>query len=133
MTNTQLKLEILESTLAKIGTKSAAECLLEEMKDRGNTLEPNWNLDYSTLLEELEGYGPVKTMFEDPRISEILINRHDELYFERDGQLNQSNEIFASPLTYERFVKRMLFEIDRVADRRHPIVDGTLEDGTRVH
>lgn len=78
------------------------------------------------LKSEIEGFGPILKMIEDPDITEICINSFDKIFFEKAGELNLHTSHFSSEITYERFVKYLLKMIDKTGDRRHPLVDGTL-------
>ena len=40
--------------------------------------------------------APVLPLLDDPSVTEILINGHQTIYFERDGQLNRSELAFPS-------------------------------------
>jgi len=62
-----------------------------------------------------------------------MINGPYEIFFERDGEIFRNDSSFSSEITYSRFLKNVLLKIEKVADRRHPLVDGTFSDGTRVH
>ena len=39
------------------------------------------------VLNELFGLGPIESLLEDPSISDILVNRFDQVYVERNGLL----------------------------------------------
>ena len=41
------------------------------------------------VLHELFGLGPLEALLADPSISDILVNRHDQVYVEREGRLEQ--------------------------------------------
>src|SRR3954462_1767969 len=41
----------------------------------------------SDVLHELFGLGPLEVLLVDPSISDILVNRHDQVYIERNGRL----------------------------------------------
>ena len=39
------------------------------------------------ILDEIFGYGPLEILLKDPTISDILVNRCDQIYIERAGRL----------------------------------------------
>ena len=41
------------------------------------------------VLDELFGLGPLEALLKDPTISDILVNRFDQVYIERDGRLEE--------------------------------------------
>src|SRR5262245_19450854 len=46
------------------------------------------------VLHELFGLGPLEALLRDAAISDILINRHDQVYIERNGQIELTNIVF---------------------------------------
>src|SRR5262245_24833176 len=43
------------------------------------------------ILDEIFGYGPLEVLLKDPSISDILVNRSDQIYVERAGRLEKTN------------------------------------------
>jgi pilus assembly protein CpaF len=96
-------------------------------------LDPSFQNTVRTLREELEGLGPLDRLLADQTINEILVNNFETIYFERQGVLHRNSEAFSCPATLNRAIRFLLLKLDRTADRRFPLTDGTLSDGTRVH
>src|SRR6056297_2840652 len=52
------------------------------------------NLDESAfikdVLDEALGLGPLEDLLEDPRVSEVMVNRKDQIYVEKDGKIELS-------------------------------------------
>src|SRR5262245_48447386 len=44
----------------------------------------------SDVLDELFGLGPLELLLKDPAISDILINRADQVYVEREGRIEET-------------------------------------------
>jgi len=88
---------------------------------------------HRNLIEEIDGYGPITSLLKNQNVTEILIDSPSEIYVEESGNLQKANLSFTNSQTLNRFIKNLLREIDRTADQRHPLVDGTLADGSRVH
>ena len=42
------------------------------------------------VLDEALGLGPLEHLLADPEITEIMVNRADQIYVERDGRLERS-------------------------------------------
>src|SRR5438445_7321979 len=40
----------------------------------------------STLCDDLVGLGPLQPLMDDPSVSDVLVNRFDEVYVERSGR-----------------------------------------------
>lgn len=80
----------------------------------------------------LAGLGPLEEILDDPEVSEIMINGPGPIWIERHGRLSRH------PLTLERheidlLIERIVAPIGRRVDRRSPLVDGRLPDGSRVN
>src|SRR6476661_9960110 len=64
--------------------------IILEMIERGSDTTPLALSERETLvtdvLNELFGLGPLEALLKDPAISDILVNRFDQVYIERDGR-----------------------------------------------
>ena len=49
----------------------------------------------SDVLHELFGLGPLEMLLQDPSISDILVNRFDQVYVERNGRLESTDVTFS--------------------------------------
>jgi pilus assembly protein CpaF len=133
MITSELRSQLIQKTLENISDEPLTSTIEKQLKVFLPSADENYTKERDFLINEIEGYGPIENLLKDPQVTEILVNSYQEIYFEKNGELHPSDEIFSSPITLERLVKKFLSEMDRVADRRYPLVDGTLKDGTRVH
>ncbi|MDE2442514.1 MAG: FHA domain-containing protein, partial [Betaproteobacteria bacterium] len=46
------------------------------------------------VLDEAVGLGPLEELLADPAVTEIMVNRYDQIYIERGGKLTQSPVVF---------------------------------------
>src|SRR6186713_3542632 len=46
------------------------------------------------VLDELFGLGPLELLLHDPTVSDILVNRFDQIYVERNGRLEPTDVTF---------------------------------------
>lgn len=76
---------------------------------------------------------PVAELMDDPTISEIMINGPDSIWFERGGQLQETQLRFPSEAALMATVTNIAEYVDRPIDAQHPTMDGRLPDGSRVH
>lgn len=79
------------------------------------------------------GYGPLESLLEDPTVSEIMVNRYDQLYVERHGQLMETPHRFTGEPQLRRVIERIVARVGRRIDESSPLVDARLEDGSRVN
>lgn len=84
-------------------------------------------------LREVDGYGPIQELMEKEAITDILINRFDEIYVEENGKLIRTTVRFSGPNHLEDFVLRLLMHSSVFLDAARPYVDFQLKDGTRVN
>ena len=85
------------------------------------------------VLDEAVGLGPLEPLLTDSGISEIMVNRHDEIYIERGGRLLRHNAAFSSEQSVRWAIERIVAPIGRRLDRANPMVDARLPDGSRVN
>lgn len=87
----------------------------------------------SELDSEVFGLGPLDPLMEDPAISDILVNKFDEVYIERHGRLELTKIVFADNDHLLRIIQRIVARVGRRIDEVSPLVDARLPDGSRVN
>ncbi|OVZ54287.1 hypothetical protein CDO44_26420 [Pigmentiphaga sp. NML080357] len=85
------------------------------------------------VVDEAVGLGPLESLLADPEISEIMVNRHDELYVERGGVLCRHPAVFSSDQSVLGVIERIVSPLGRRIDESSPMVDARLRDGSRVN
>jgi len=85
------------------------------------------------VLHELFGLGPLEVLLQDPSISDILVNRYDQVYVERHGKLEPTETIFRDERHLQQIIERIVSSIGRRIDESSPMVDARLADGSRVN
>ncbi|WP_338619138.1 ATPase, T2SS/T4P/T4SS family [Pigmentiphaga sp. CHJ604] len=85
------------------------------------------------VVDEAVGLGPLESLLADPDISEIMVNRHDELYVERGGVLCRYPAVFSSDQSVLGVIERIVSPLGRRIDESSPMVDARLRDGSRVN
>lgn len=79
------------------------------------------------------GYGPLEGLLDDDSVTEIMVNRFDQIYLERDGKLGLSPLRFTSDAQLRRVIERIVSRVGRRIDESSPLVDARLEDGSRIN
>ncbi len=82
---------------------------------------------------EILGYGPLELLLEDPTISDILVNRYDDVYVERKGKLEKATTQFRDNQHLLNIINRIVSNVGRRIDESSPMVDARLHDGSRVN
>jgi pilus assembly protein CpaF len=87
----------------------------------------------SEIQDEVFGLGPLEPLLKDPEICDILVNRHDQIYIERQGCLELTGVRFLDDAHLMRIIERILNQVGRRVDESTPMVDARLRDGSRVN
>jgi pilus assembly protein CpaF len=85
------------------------------------------------VLNEAVGLGPLEELLAQDDISEVMVNRHDEIYIEKGGNLTKSNVVFSSDNAVMSAIERIVAPLGRRIDESSPMVDARLKDGSRVN
>lgn len=85
------------------------------------------------VLNEAVGLGPLEDLIEDQSVTEIMVNRYDEIYIERAGKLLRHPLTFTGPRAVMGVIERIVAPIGRRIDESSPMVDARLKDGSRVN
>ena len=89
---------------------------------------------YNMIDNEINGYGPLTDVLEDPNVTEIMVNGCDSVYVEMDGNLIKDESIsFINDDHILRTIDRMISKVGRTLDQATPMVDARLEDGSRLN
>jgi len=83
---------------------------------------------------EINGYGPITELLDDPSITEIMVNGTNEIYIELDGKIIKDDSVsFINNNHIIRTIQRLIQPIGRTIDTAHPMVDARLSDGSRLN
>ncbi|VXB65817.1 Type II/IV secretion system ATP hydrolase TadA/VirB11/CpaF, TadA subfamily [Arthrobacter sp. 9AX] len=85
------------------------------------------------IIDDVLGHGPMQRYLDDPSVTEIMVNRADQIYVERNGQLFLTDTKFTSEEALRRVIERIVTRIGRRIDESSPLVDARLPDGSRVN
>ena len=111
--------------------RQALTALLDEEKTPLNQEE---RLRLAKELEfEILGLGPLEPFMHDPGISDILVNRYDQVYLERGGKLEKTSVRFRDNAHLLNTINKIVTNVGRRIDESSPMVDARLPDGSRVN
>ena len=114
---------------AEIGR--VVERLLEEERVPMTTAEQARIVE--EVLDEVLGLGPLEPLLKEPSISDILVNRHDKVFIERNGKLSETSVRFKDDAHLMHIIEKIVSQVGRRIDEAVPIVDARLADGSRVN
>ncbi len=89
---------------------------------------------FNLIDNEINGYGPITELLDDPNITEIMVNGKNEIYVEIDGQISKDDSVsFINDEHIIRTVQKIVQPLGRTIDSANPMVDARLEDGSRLN
>jgi pilus assembly protein CpaF len=142
---TELSLWIVDRIQASLGSQSDLKKSPETDKliqDRFAHLyrQSNLNLSdvqvkklYQMVSDELMGFGPIQTLLNSDDISEVMVNGPNQVFIEQKGKITLSDVKFASNEHVLKIIDRIIRPLGRRVDRKWPMVDARLPDGSRVN
>jgi pilus assembly protein CpaF len=85
------------------------------------------------VVNEAIALGPLEELLADDSVSEIMVNRYDEIYVERSGRLHRHPMAFTGDRAVMGVIERIVAPLGRRIDESSPMVDARLKDGSRVN
>lgn len=85
------------------------------------------------LVNDCVGFGPLSSLLADTSISEIMVNRYDLIFVEREGQLYRSSKCFNNEDELRQVIDRIITPLGRRLDSSQPMVDARMPDGSRIN
>jgi len=115
--------------------RTRTEQLITELIERMPEIPKH--LDRAALVaavrDEAIGLGLLEPLLADESVSEIMVNRADEVFVERSGVLERFPLAFTSDRAVTGIIERIVAPIGRRIDESSPMVDARLKDGSRVN
>jgi pilus assembly protein CpaF len=87
----------------------------------------------SDMADEILGFGPIEPLLRDPTVTEVMINRPDQVYCERFGKLELTDVQFRDGEHIRHVIDKIVTPLGRRVDESSPMVDARLPDGSRVN
>lgn len=85
------------------------------------------------VLDEAIGLGPLEELLGDDGVSEIMVNRFDEIFIEKAGRIHRHTLTFTGDRAVMGVIERIVAPLGRRIDESSPMVDARLKDGSRVN
>ncbi len=85
------------------------------------------------VVAEAVGLGALEPLLEDDSITEIMVNGPDQIYVERNGNLELAESRFTGTQSLLAIIDRIVAPLGRRIDESSPMVDARLPDGSRVN
>lgn len=82
---------------------------------------------------DIAAFGPLQRYFDDPDVTDVLINGPEGIWVDRGSGLEAVKSVFRDETQVRQFAQRLAARSGRRLDDSAPWVDGRLPDGTRLH
>lgn len=81
----------------------------------------------------IRGFDILEELLKDPSVTEVMINGHRHIFYERNGKLFLWEKQFSSEERLYDVIQKMAAVANRVVNEASPIADTRLPDGSRVN
>ena len=85
------------------------------------------------LFRSMRKMDVLEELLENDNITEIMVNRWDQIFIEQDGKLIPWKKRFSSPEKLEDVIGQIASRCNRVINTLQPVVDARLPGGERVN
>jgi len=85
------------------------------------------------IRDDVLGLGPLEVLLEDATVSDILVNGARQIYVERRGKLERTEQQFRDDRHLREVIEKIVSAVGRRIDESSPMVDARLPDGSRVN
>ncbi|HSL28863.1 MAG TPA: CpaF family protein [Anaerolineales bacterium] len=110
-----------------------ADLVFRAYERANGDLGPKEEAFLDEIFEYAASYGPVEQFFDDPQISEIMVNGPDQIFIEKDGKLILTEAKYESEIQLRLALNHIINPFGRYVNYRHPTVDAHLRDGSRIN
>ncbi|MBO0980872.1 CpaF family protein [Microbacterium sp. SD291] len=121
---------LTEAQLHELARKELAEIVAGEQLAL-TIAERNRLID--DIGADVLGYGPLEPLLDDENVTEIMVNRFDNIYVEVRGRILPVATRFTGEPQLRRVIERIVARVGRRIDESSPMVDARLQDGSRVN
>ncbi|MEC0257772.1 CpaF family protein [Paenibacillus lautus] len=85
------------------------------------------------VFDSFRGLDVLQPLVDNPTITEIMINSHQDIFIEQDGEVKKLALQFESQSRLEDIIQSIVGTVNRMVNESTPIVDARLKDGSRVN
>jgi len=85
------------------------------------------------IFDYVADYGEMSEFFDDPEVSEIMVNGPSQIFVEKNGKLILTDASYESEMQLRFAVNHIINPLGRFVNYKNPMVDAHLKDGSRVN
>lgn len=108
------------------------EAIRKECEGLDLIYEEQKRIEKTVIITAL-GQGPIEEYLRDPNITEIVVQRFDNVVIERNGKIESVKAVFFNEEHLVNTIERIVQSADRQINQSVPIADAKLADGSRVN
>ena len=127
----RIKVNEMSDEVLRENSRELINQVISKMKDLPSDIDKE--ALGSEVLDETVGLGPLEKLLLDSDISEIMVNSHDQIFYEKSGKLYLSDIAFTDDRAVVGAIERIVTPLGRRIDESSPMVDARLKDGSRVN
>lgn len=130
----RMNLHMLESMENSALRQQIAELVRKVITEKNLVLnQAERDLLTMQVQDEILGLGPLEPLLADDSVSDILVNRFNQVFVERRGKLYETDAMFQNDEHLMRIINKIASSVGRRIDESSPMVDARLADGSRVN
>lgn len=128
----------IEQTKRGLSEEDTENLVHDSIVDALKTLAPlPASVDKSRLgreiMREFTGLGPLEHLMTQADVMEIMVNAHDEIFYQTEEGTQRASDIFTNNDAVINVIKRIAQHSGRRIDERSPMIDARMRDGSRMN
>lgn len=128
----QFRKELTDTTVdRKELDEKIKKCIQSEIEKFPASYEEKRRLE-KLAIANIIGLGPIQPLLDNPEITEIVVQRYDNIVVEKNGKIFSTKSVFSDEQALQNVINRILQPVGRAVNLSTPKVDARLEDGSRI-
>ena len=124
-----------EITSKEPGLDDLDQKITEAVRDKAKNLDLSYEdkkrIEHIATANMI-GLGPIQPYMEDAQVTEIIVQRFDNICIEKKGRVYETRDSFTDEEHLKNVINRILQPVGRQINLSIPIADARLLDGSRV-
>lgn len=130
--SSQFRKELTDTTVdRKELDEKIKKCIQSEIEKFPASYEEKRRLE-KLAIANIIGLGPIQPLLDNPEITEIVVQRYDNIVVEKNGKIFSTKTVFSDEQALQNVINRILQSVGRAVNLSTPKVDARLEDGSRI-
>ena len=130
--SSQFRKELTDTTVdRKELDEKIKKCIQSEIEKFPASYEEKRRLE-KLAIANIIGLGPIQPLLDNPEITELVVQRYDNIVVEKNGKIFSTKSVFSDEQALQNVINRILQPVGRAVNLSTPKVDARLEDGSRI-